>query len=63
MHIYSSVNFIYQVVCYIPSTYLSGSLYPLTAFIQFLLPPRSATGNHKPGLFFCEFVCLFLKYN
>ena len=32
-------------------------------FIQFplFLPP--ASGNHKYDLFFCEFVCLFLKYN
>ena len=37
---YSSVNYMYHVVHYIPSTYLSDnyeSLYLLTAFIQFSL--------------------------
>ena len=39
--IYSSVNCTYHVVQYSPSTYLSynQSLYLLTAFIQFPVPP------------------------
>ena len=33
---------------------ITGSLYFLAAFIQFLLAPPPASGNHKPDLFFCE---------
>ena len=37
----------------------------MTAFIQFPLTPSPSSCNHKPDLFFYEFVCfcLFLKYN
>ena len=36
------------------------TLYLLNAFIQFLLPPSAACGNHKSDLFLLEFV---FKYN
>ena len=38
---------------------ITGSLYLLTTFIQFPLPPPPASGNHKPDLFFYEFVCFW----
>ena len=61
---FSSVNYIGHVVYYIPSTYLvTGSLYHLTAFIQFPFPTPPASGKPKSDLFFYEFVCVFLKYN
>ena len=58
----SSVHYIYCVVHCIPSTFylITGSLYFLTAFIQFPLPPCPAFGNHKSDLFFYDFVCLFV---
>ena len=52
------------VVHYIPNIYLvTGRLYLLTVFLQFLLPLTLASNNHKSNLFFYEFVLLFLKYN
>ena len=44
---YSSVNYSHHVVHYIPSPYLSynGSLYHLTTFLQYPLPPHPASGN------------------
>ena len=37
------------------------NLYILTIFIY--CSPTPASDNHKFGLFFYEFVCLFLTYN
>ena len=67
LRIYSLNNFpIYHTavliifIMYITSLVLiyliTGSLDLLTAFIQFLLPPPSASSNHKSDLFFYEFV-------
>ena len=38
---------------------ITGNLYLLTVFIQFLPPPAPASGNHKPDLFLCGFVCFW----
>ena len=35
---------------------LTGSVYLLTASIQLPLPPPPASSNHKPGIFFYEFL-------
>ena len=60
---YNSVNYIYQVVHYIPSVILSyfvtGSLYLFSTFIQFPLPPNPISGNHKLELFVYGFVCFW----
>ena len=47
---YNSVNYIYQVVHYIPSTYLSYNwkFVPLTAFIQYPPPLPLVTTNMIP---------------
>ena len=59
---YSSINYIYHVVHYIPGIYLSYTeqFIPFTAFIQFHLSTPSAFGSHKSKLFHMS---LSLKYN
>ena len=59
---YSSVHYIYRIVHYIPSTYLQ-----LEVCTFWLLSSNSpspypipTSGNHKSGLFFYEFACLFV---
>ena len=55
---YSTVDYIYHVVSYIPTTYLSYNwtfrpfdhLHPLPS------PSTPATGNHKSELVYCGFV-------
>ena len=52
------------VVHYIPNIYLlTGSLYLLTIFIQFLLLLTLVSNNHESNLFFYEFVLMVLTYN
>ena len=56
---------LYCVVLYIPSAYLFFNwkfLYLLTIFIQFHLPPLSASDNHKPDLFLYEFLFLLIYF-
>ena len=57
----SSVNYIYHVVHYIPSTYFSYNckFVPFDC-LHFPFPLYLASGNHKSDLFFFEFVCLLV---
>ena len=55
---YNSVSYIYHVIHYIHSTYLSCT-WKFLAF-DFLHPvpplPTPTSANHKSDVFFCEFV-------
>ena len=56
-----NINYFYHIIHYISSIYfITGSLYLLTTFIQFLLQLSPASSNYKSGLFFSEYVCLFI---
>ena len=62
---YSSVNYIYHVVHYILSSYLSygWKFVPFDCLHPVPSPSPSPYGDYKSDLFFYEFVCLFLNYN
>lgn len=60
--IYSSVYYIYHVIYYISSTY-NWKFVSLDHLHLIPHPSSPALGNHKFGLFFYEFVCLYLKYS
>ena len=47
------------VTCPVLTYLVTGSLYLLTTFIQFLLSPALNLGNHKSDLFFYELVCFW----
>ena len=61
--IYHTVVLLIVITLYITALVLvyliTGSIYLLTTFFQFPLPPRTASSNHKTNLFFCEFVGFF----
>ena len=62
-HIYQRAVLAIVIMLYITSpvvTYVTGNLYLLTTFFQFLLPLLPTPGNHKPDLVFCEFVIDFV---
>ena len=58
-----SMTFLYNILPYIPNTYLiTGNLYLLATFIQFPRrppPPSSCSGNHKSGLSLSLFFFFF----
>ena len=55
---YSSVNYIYPVVHYIPSTYFSYNwkFVPFDCLHPIPFPQPPASGNHKCDLFFSELI-------
>ena len=61
----SSVNYIYHVVHYTHSNYLSYNwkFGPFDCFLPIPCPPTPTFGNHKSDLFYFFSVCLFLKYH
>ena len=61
--IYSRFNYIYNVVHYIPCTYLSYTweFVPFDCFHS--VPQPSTSGYHKSDLFFYLFIYLFIYFN